>query len=81
MDKIINGKRYNTETADKLLYRGPYLAIYPYYELYQKQNGEYFLVNFRFESTIVTPMTEGGGHGLGGRQLLRDRVHPSIWKC
>ena len=73
MKKIINGKKYNTETATKLGDRWNGLALNDlgrvYEELYRKKTGEYFLYG---EGGALTKYSVSTGQNCwaGGKKII-----------
>ena len=69
MKKIINGKLYNTETAEKLaeFYTNCTASDFRYLEesLYRKRTGEYFLSGFGGPMTRYAIKLENGGSRSG----------------
>lgn len=71
--KIIKGKKYDTETAEKI---ARYSNEYPQSdfnfmceELYRKKTGEFFLYGVGGASTQYSVADEGGGY-RGGEDLI-----------
>lgn len=60
MKKIINGKKYNTETAQKMGERDSEHEVNDFESLYRKKTGEFFLHSY----------CEGGGLNGGGDQII-----------
>lgn len=75
MNKIINGKRYNTETAELIASAdngyGKNDFEYTYEELYKKRTGEYFLYGKGGGLTSYAERVPGGGGALmGGEKII-----------
>lgn len=65
MNKVINGKMYNTETAELIAScdngLGSHELYYVREELYRKKTGEFFLLGTSGPGGIYAQLVEGGG--------------------
>ena len=81
MKWIVNGKKYDTDTAFLRVEAQDRCGI-TYERLYQKTNGEYFLVEDHYASGDydIYPLTESGAKNWGEEHLTVDRYESIFGK-
>lgn len=84
MKKIINGTKYDTDTADLIgsftaggVCRRDYRYIHE--ELYRKKNGEFFLFGEGAAGTEYAQPAEGGGYHGGEAIKPLSPIEAEVW--